>query len=104
MIEEFMLLANMSVAKKIKKDFPDQAFLRHHEPPVQRMLDEAKASLESAGIFIDVSSSGGLQSTLWKYCDDDDYLGKKILGTGTALKQTGTHLFINLIFCESYLS
>lgn len=75
MIEEFMLLANMTVASKIREDYPSIAFLRHHEPPVYKMLIETQKSLESAGIFIDVASSKGIQSTLWKYCSDD-YLGK----------------------------
>lgn len=34
LIEEFMLLANISVAKKIVKEFPECAVLRRHpEPP-----------------------------------------------------------------------
>lgn len=34
MVEEFMLLANVSVAEKIVADFPDCAMLRRHpEPP-----------------------------------------------------------------------
>lgn len=73
-----MLLANISVAEKIKATFPDLAFLRHHEPPVLRMLKENQASLEASGIFIDISSSKGIQSTLWKY-STDDFLGKFFL-------------------------
>lgn len=34
MVEEFMLLANISVAKKIVEEFPECAVLRRHpEPP-----------------------------------------------------------------------
>lgn len=34
MVEEFMLLANISVAKKILEEFPECAVLRRHpEPP-----------------------------------------------------------------------
>ena len=34
MVEEFMLLANISVAKKIVEEFPEYAVLRRHpEPP-----------------------------------------------------------------------
>lgn len=39
------------------------------------MLQETQNSLEMAGIFIDISSSGAIQSTLWKYYGDD-YLSK----------------------------
>lgn len=33
MVEEFMLLANISVAEKILKEFPDCALLRRHPKP-----------------------------------------------------------------------
>lgn len=33
MVEEFMLLANISVAEKILEDFPDCAMLRRHPTP-----------------------------------------------------------------------
>lgn len=33
MVEEFMLLANVSVAEKIEKEFPECAMLRRHPAP-----------------------------------------------------------------------
>lgn len=39
------------------------------------MLQETQNSLEMVGIFVDTSSSGSIQSTLWKY-NGDDYLSK----------------------------
>ena len=33
MVEEFMLLANVSVAEKILHEFPDNALLRRHPSP-----------------------------------------------------------------------
>ena len=33
MVEEFMLLANISVAEKILQEFPDCALLRRHPAP-----------------------------------------------------------------------
>jgi exosome complex exonuclease DIS3/RRP44 len=33
MVEEFMLLANISVAEKILEEFPDCALLRRHPAP-----------------------------------------------------------------------
>ncbi|KAF5269594.1 hypothetical protein FQR65_LT05932 [Abscondita terminalis] len=65
MIEEFMLLANMSVARKIVDDFPSLAFLRCHDPPKETMLIELKKKLESFGFEIDTSSSKSLQSSIW---------------------------------------
>ena len=40
LVEEFMLLANMAVAHKIYKSFPEDATLRRHPPPQSRMVDE----------------------------------------------------------------
>ena len=38
LIEEFMLCANMSVAEKIAKHYPNEALLRQHSPPHERTL------------------------------------------------------------------
>ena len=40
LVEEFMLLANMAVAHRIYRAFPQVAVLRRHPPPQQKMLDE----------------------------------------------------------------
>ncbi len=40
LVEEFMLLANMSVAALIADAFPGRALLRRHPPPNQRKLEE----------------------------------------------------------------
>lgn len=81
LIEEFMLLANISVAKKISETYPDIAFLRCHEPPKYTMLLDAKSSLETCGIHVDISSSGGIHSSLRKYITND-YLGKVQCNSG----------------------
>ncbi|KAL1488939.1 hypothetical protein ABEB36_014724 [Hypothenemus hampei] len=71
LIEEFMLLANISVAKQISETYPDIAFLRCHEPPKNTMLLETQACLETCGIHIDISSSGSINSGIRKYITDD---------------------------------
>ena len=38
LVEEFMLLANMSVAKIVADAFPDRALLRRHPPPDEKKL------------------------------------------------------------------
>lgn len=44
MVEEFMLLANISVAEKILSEFPDCAMLRRHpEPPTNNFDPLVKA-------------------------------------------------------------
>nr|XP_022908586.1 DIS3-like exonuclease 2 [Onthophagus taurus] len=74
LIEEFMLLANTTVAKRILNDFPDLAFLRCHEPPNPRLIGDVKKMLEIVGIILDVSSSGGIQRSLQEY-SSDTFLG-----------------------------
>ena len=52
MVEEFMLLANISVAEKILAEFPDCALLRRHPaPPVSNfdsLVSIAKAKVRYA--------------------------------------------------------
>lgn len=75
LIEEFMLLANITVAEKIKDAFPKIAFLRCHERPKETMLVELRNCLETYGIHIDITSSGSIRSSLQKY-ETNDYAGK----------------------------
>lgn len=77
LIEEFMLLANITVAERINEYFPDIAFLRCHEPPKQTMLVELQNNLATCGIHIDISSSGGINASMKKYITND-YPGKKL--------------------------
>ncbi|KAJ1908881.1 hypothetical protein IWQ60_011477, partial [Tieghemiomyces parasiticus] len=59
LIEEFMLLANMSVAHRIAEAFPDQALLRCHPAPLDRLLTRFHEVLTKLGYHdFDTSSSG----------------------------------------------
>ena len=49
LIEEFMLLANISVAKKIERTFPKLALLRRHPKPKENVKDDTLALLEKYG-------------------------------------------------------
>ncbi|XP_047113622.1 DIS3-like exonuclease 2 [Schistocerca piceifrons] len=71
LIEEFMLLANMCVARQLHTDHPELAFLRCHPGPVTLMLSKVKATFEKRGIHLDVSSAGALQTSMWRYSGDD---------------------------------
>ena len=53
MIEEFMLLANMAVARKIYTTFPKIAVLRRHPHPKMDLLDKTMEQLGFLGIEID---------------------------------------------------
>uniref|UniRef100_A0A1I8HXJ3 RNB domain-containing protein n=1 Tax=Macrostomum lignano TaxID=282301 RepID=A0A1I8HXJ3_9PLAT len=57
MIEEFMLLANCSVAHKLRDSQPDLAFLRRHMPPSERALQALKKTSSALGVQLDVLDS-----------------------------------------------
>jgi DIS3-like exonuclease 2 len=40
-----MLLANMAVADKINREFPDKALLRRHPPPQEKMVENLVSRL-----------------------------------------------------------
>ena len=64
LIEEYMLLANMAVAHRIYKAFPDRAMLRCHPKPDARQLEEIRAMCKAVGINFLHESSKGIQETL----------------------------------------
>ena len=67
LVEEFMLLANISVARKIQEAFPQTAVLRRHMPPPKTNFEKLQdILLKRRGISLDVSSSGALASSLDK--------------------------------------
>lgn len=75
LIEEFMLLANMTVAKHIYEKFPDTALLRHHNPPKEINITRTFNSLRNFGINLNTNSAGELQASIEKLRpieDDDD--------------------------------
>ena len=61
LVEEFMLLANMAVANRIYKSFPEISTLRRHPPPQTRQVDDLVATCSGLGIRIDPSTAGTLQ-------------------------------------------
>jgi DIS3-like exonuclease 2 len=67
LIEEFMLLANTSVAKKLYQSFPNLAVLRNHFPPKDKLMDQLIKNLEKYKIILDPSNSKRLQDSLNKY-------------------------------------
>lgn len=64
LIEEFMLLANISVAKFIYEKFPDISLLRSHDPPNENGLKKLVHNLQKHGIAIDTSSSAALSACM----------------------------------------
>eukprot|EP00003_Mantamonas_plastica_P025932 TRINITY_DN516_c0_g2_i2.p1 TRINITY_DN516_c0_g2~~TRINITY_DN516_c0_g2_i2.p1 ORF type:complete len:701 (+),score=254.01 TRINITY_DN516_c0_g2_i2:217-2103(+) len=84
LVEEFMLLANRSVAKKLAKTFPDSALLRSHPPPldnkVANFLDFCK-HLKIHDFKWDDSASlhRSLLAVAEKYKDDKDSIIPQIV-------------------------
>ena len=64
LIEEFMLQANMSVAKRIHKHSKELAFLRRHPPSDPAVLKEVKEFCDAKGFPLDITSSGSIQKSL----------------------------------------
>ena len=55
MVEEFMLAANISTAKKIFEDFPDCAMLRRHpEPPLSNFDNLIKAGQQQVKLAFNI--------------------------------------------------
>lgn len=63
-VEELMLLANMSAAEIISNAFPDCALLRRHPEPNLRKFREFNAFCAKNGFELDASSSGQLHLSL----------------------------------------
>ena len=64
LVEEFMLLANRSVAQAIAGANPTCAVLRRHPPPDEKKLKEAVAAVERLGGALDPASSGSMHRSL----------------------------------------
>ncbi|KAI0683293.1 RNB-domain-containing protein [Cytidiella melzeri] len=70
LVEEFMLLANISVARKIQETFPLTSVLRRHLPPPSTNFEKLQDILKKRkGMSLDVSSSGALAASLDKCLD-----------------------------------
>ncbi|KAG7905422.1 hypothetical protein KL906_005088 [Ogataea polymorpha] len=70
LVEEFMLLANISVAKKIYDEFPQVAMLRRHAPPPATNFEVLNDMLRvRKGMSISLESSKALADSLDR-CED----------------------------------
>jgi DIS3-like exonuclease 2 len=64
LIEEFMLLGNISVAKKINEKFPKVSLLRRHDPPNATAMKKLIKNLEKHGIAFDTSTSSTILESM----------------------------------------
>ncbi|TMW52780.1 hypothetical protein DOY81_002114 [Sarcophaga bullata] len=70
LIEEFMLLANQSVAKFIHDHFPDTSILRNHAPPLQKSLKALKERLNNLGMEFNITSSKAIYESMQRLCSE----------------------------------
>ena len=72
LVEEFMLLANITVARKIQEVFPQTALLRRHAtPPASNFADLSEQLKKMRRFELDVSSSKALANSLDQCVDPD---------------------------------
>ena len=64
LVEEFMILANESVARRIYKAYPTTALLRRHLPPAQNQFERLLRCARSVGVELDTSSNKALARSL----------------------------------------
>lgn len=60
LVEEFMLLSNISIAQHIAVHLPEQALLRRHDIPLERRLNTFTERAERLGYKMDTSSPAAL--------------------------------------------
>ncbi|RKO83334.1 hypothetical protein BDK51DRAFT_5378, partial [Blyttiomyces helicus] len=77
LVEEFMLLANIFVAKKIHASFGESSMLRRHPKPPPSSFEGLQKAVGELGITIDATSSKALADSLDKAVDDP-YFNKLI--------------------------
>lgn len=64
MVEEFMLLANISVAQHILREFPECALLRRHPKPPPANFDPLKKAAENQGFEMNIHSGRAFAESL----------------------------------------
>jgi exosome complex exonuclease DIS3/RRP44 len=73
LVEEFMLLANITVASRIFQSFPQTALLRRHTSPPPQNFEQLTAQLsKKRSLTLDVSSSFALAKSLDRCVDPAD--------------------------------
>ncbi|CAM9386877.1 unnamed protein product [Ectocarpus sp. 13 AM-2016] len=79
LVEEFMLLANITVGKKILRHFPTLSVLRRHPSPSRQQFDGLLAIAQAVGIELDVDNSKNLAQSLDRATREGDPYFNKLL-------------------------
>jgi len=78
-VEEFMLLANVTVGKKILRHYPTLSVLRRHPAPNKAMFDDLISKARSRGFEINIDDSKRLADSLDAAIIESDPYFNKIL-------------------------
>lgn len=78
LVEEFMLLANIYVAKKIQTIFPDSSILRRHPQPPMANFEGLIKAVKQLGFTINPSTSKTLSDSLDSCTTKDPYFNKLV--------------------------
>ena len=84
LVEEFMLLANVTVGKKILRHYPTLSILRRHPAPNRAMFDSLISKAKCRGFLINIDDSKRLADSLDEaVIENDPYFNKllRILST-----------------------
>ncbi|KAL7569091.1 hypothetical protein ACA910_016927 [Epithemia clementina (nom. ined.)] len=84
LVEEFMLLANVTVSKKILRHYPTMSVLRRHPSPNRAMFDGLISKARCRGLTIEIDDSKRLADSLdAAQLESDPYVNKllRILST-----------------------
>eukprot|EP00042_Codosiga_hollandica_P046300 m.485558 g.485558 ORF g.485558 m.485558 type:complete len:1099 (+) comp57208_c0_seq10:182-3478(+) len=99
MVEEFMLLANVTVAEFIFDKFPQCAMLRRHPVPAPARFDPLIQAAEAAGVRLGISSSKELSESLENARSPDGHAY-----FNTLLKMLATRCMMQAVyFCSGTL-
>ncbi len=79
LVEEFMLLANITVSKKILRHFPSLGVLRRHQPPSREQFAPLLSAAEAVGVHIDITTSKTLADSLDAAVRPEDPYFNKLL-------------------------
>lgn len=74
-----MLLANITVSKKILRHYPTLGLLRRHQPPSKEQFSPLIRAASAAGVSLDAQSSKTLADSLDAAVKDDDPYFNKLL-------------------------
>ena len=104
LVEEFMLLANITVATKVTEVYPRFSMLRRHPKPSPEMFKDLLAMAKAAKLTMDVSSSKALANSLdLAVRQDDAYFNKLVRILATRCMQQAVYFGSGDVSVEEYL-